>query len=786
LYIKANTVLNYEAKTNYSVTVNVDDTTVGSTPDATTNFTLTVTDVNEAPTAVSLTNQQTAIAENTSTATRIKVTDIGITDDGLGTNNLSLSGADASFFEVDATGLYIKANTVLNYEAKTNYSVTVNVDDTTVGSTPDATTNFTLTVTDVNEAPTALSLSANSINENVAINSTVGTFSSTDPDSSDAFTYSLVTGTGSTNNSSFTIVNNELRLKISPNFETKASYLVRVRSTDAGGLFTESPFTITINNLTTNTITGTTANETFAATNELDSIDGDGGNDNITATVVNLQSGESFNGNTGVDTFTLSQGNLTDVVNFDLSLTNQLISLTGVSGVTLSNFENINIAGFKGSGTLSGSNVANILTGGVSGDTINGGDGNDNINGGAGNDILNGDVGNDVLNGSVGTDTMTGGTGNDAYYIDNVGDTITELSGEGTDIVYSTLDYSLVGTNLENLGLQGTAINGTGNEFNNSIAGNASNNILSGGIGNDVLNGGVGADSLTGGTGNDAYYIDNVGDTITELSGEGTDTVYSTLDYSLVGTNLENLGLQGTAINGTGNEFNNSITGNASNNVLSGGAGNDVLNGSTGADSLIGGTGNDVYYIENAGDTITELSGEGTETVYSTLDYTFVGTYLENLVLQGTAINGTGNELNNSITGNSSNNILSGGAGNDTLNGSTGADILTGEGGNDLLYLGSDTVTDTVNYASGDGVDTVYNFVRGVGGDVLNFVSILTIDVQVSGSNTLFKVGDGITGNSGFGSGALLLTTIGTTTATSVFVAADVNVHLFGATFAFS
>ncbi|MDK2461689.1 putative Ig domain-containing protein, partial [Aphanizomenon sp. PH219] len=158
LYIKANTALNFEAKTSYNVTVNVDDTTVGNTPDATTNFTLTVTDVNEAPTAVSLNNQVTAIAENTSTATRIKVADIAITDDALGTNNLSVSGTDASFFEVDATGLYIKANTALNFEAKTSYNVTVNVDDTTVGNTPDATTNFTLTVTDVNEAPTAVSL----------------------------------------------------------------------------------------------------------------------------------------------------------------------------------------------------------------------------------------------------------------------------------------------------------------------------------------------------------------------------------------------------------------------------------------------------------------------------------------------------------------------------------------------------------------------------------------------------------------------------------------------------
>nr|WP_276529756.1 hypothetical protein [Synechocystis salina] len=96
-------------------------------------------------------NQVTTIAENTDTTTRIKVADIAITDDALGTNTLSVSGTDASFFEVDATGLYLKAGTVLDFETQSSFSVTIEVDDTTVGNTPDATANFTLTVTDVNE-----------------------------------------------------------------------------------------------------------------------------------------------------------------------------------------------------------------------------------------------------------------------------------------------------------------------------------------------------------------------------------------------------------------------------------------------------------------------------------------------------------------------------------------------------------------------------------------------------------------------------------------------------------
>jgi uncharacterized protein YjiK/phosphodiesterase/alkaline phosphatase D-like protein len=117
----------------------------------------TVPSTNKAPTAIVLNNPVNSIAENTSTATRIKVADIAVTDDGLGTNSLTVTGIDASFFEVDSSGLYIKAGTVLDFETKTSYGVTINVDDTTVGSTPDANATFTLAVTDVaNEAPPTL------------------------------------------------------------------------------------------------------------------------------------------------------------------------------------------------------------------------------------------------------------------------------------------------------------------------------------------------------------------------------------------------------------------------------------------------------------------------------------------------------------------------------------------------------------------------------------------------------------------------------------------------------
>ncbi len=137
---------NYEAKSSYAVTVNVDDTTVGSTPDASTNFTLAITDVNEAPTAIALNNPVTSTPEN---GAAIKVADIAVTDDALGTNVLSLSGMDAAAFHITGNQLFFNGGA--NFEAKNAYDVTVNVDDSSVGVTPDASQSFHLAITDVVE-----------------------------------------------------------------------------------------------------------------------------------------------------------------------------------------------------------------------------------------------------------------------------------------------------------------------------------------------------------------------------------------------------------------------------------------------------------------------------------------------------------------------------------------------------------------------------------------------------------------------------------------------------------
>jgi Ca2+-binding RTX toxin-like protein len=314
---------------------------------------------------------------------------------------------------------------------------------------------------------------------------------------------------------------------------------------------------------------------------------------------------------------------------------------------------------------------------------------------------------------------MIGGAGNDTYYVDDLGDVVTEALNAGIDFVRSGISYALA-DNVENLLLTGTAdIDGTGNGLDNSLTGNTGANTLDGGDGNDTLNGGTGVDHMIGGAGNDTFVIDNVGDTVTEQANGGIDTVQSGIGYTL-GDNLENLTLTGTAdIDGTGNGLNNILTGNTGANTLSGGDGNDTLNGGTGTDHMIGGAGNDTYYVDNAGDTVTEQASGGTDTVQSGISYT-LGDYVENLGLTGSAnINATGNALNNTLTGNTGNNVLDGGAGDD---------VMTGRAGSDTFHF--DSLAD-----AGTGLDKVTDFAKGAGGDVLNVHDLLETFSGYDGTN---------------------------------------------------
>jgi RHS repeat-associated protein len=329
---------------------------------------------------------------------------------------------------------------------------------------------------------------------------------------------------------------------------------------------------------------------------------------------------------------------------------------------------------------ISGSVFSDKLSNSASGSyRLFGFNGNDTLQGNTGNDTLDGGTGHDVLNGSSGQDSLMGGAGND------------------------------------------------------SIDGGNDNDFLDGGIGIDTLNGGAGNNTLIGGSGDDLYLVSSTTNTITENINEGTDTVSSSVTYTL-GVNLENLTLTGSSINGTGNTLNN---------VLTGSSGNNTINGSDGIDTLIGGAGNDTYLVDTTTDTITENVNEGTDTVSSSVSY-ILGVNLENLTLTGTSnIDGTGNILNNVITGNSANNTIDGGIGDDSLSGGAGIDTLIGGAGNDTYLV--DTTTDTITENINEGTDTVSSSVSYV--LVANLENLtLTGTSNIDGTGNILN--NVITGNS--------------------------------------
>ena len=222
-------------------------------------------------------------------------------------------------------------------------------------------------------------------------------------------------------------------------------------------------------------------------------------------------------------------------------------------------------------------NVENVIGTGFD-DRITGNTAANLLEGSAGSDNLSGLDGDDTLNGGVGADTMIGGIGDDVYYVDNLGDVIVEVADAGTDVVYSTISYSL------NNALNGIVLIGASDI--NAI-GSRGADVLIGNSGANVLNGRSGLDVMSGGAGSDTYYVDTYGDRVIEADVEGVDTVRSTVDFSLIGEFIERLKLTGSAdVDGIGTGLENRISGNSGANFLDGKEGSDILTGGAGADTF--------------------------------------------------------------------------------------------------------------------------------------------------------------------------------------------------------
>jgi Ca2+-binding RTX toxin-like protein len=228
--------------------------------------------------------------------------------------------------------------------------------------------------------------------------------------------------------------------------------------------------------------------------------------------------------------------------------------------------------------------------------------------------------------------------------------------------------------------------------------------------GGDTLHGAYAVSLLFGGLGNDNYAIVDARNVVLEKAGEGIDTVYAYVNYTIP-ANVEIMNLHGSATIGTGssagewlygNALNNTLRGMGGNDHMFGGAGNDVLDGrGAGAAIMAGDADNDTYYVDSQADKVVEVSGGGADTIITDVSYALAaGSAVEILRTYGSAstspVNLTGNELANTLVGNAAANILNGGA---------GADTMWGYGGDDRFFV--DSMNDQVIEAIGGGYDTV-------------------------------------------------------------------------------
>jgi Ca2+-binding RTX toxin-like protein len=423
------------------------------------------------------------------------------TDADLDPLTFSISGGeDAALFEIDSISGALSFLAAPDFEAPPDdgategYQVEVLVEDGAGGSDSQL---ITVTLGDVNEAPTALDLSATSIAENSAPNAAVATLSAADPDGAGSgfagpFTFALVAGEGDADNTAFTIDGDTLRLVDPADFEAQDSYAIRLQVTDAGGETFERTATITVTNLDEEATGGVTfartgataATATLTTSNTLSDPDGILG-------AVSYQ-WQSFTGVEWQDIAGATAASFTTGP-AELGLPIRVVaSYMDVFGAKTIASELVAVVGDAAGNTLNGTAVGNLVIGLG---------GNDSMGGAGGDDTIDGDAGADTLLGGAGADLLRGGIGNDVYIIDAL-DTLVDTAGT-LDRVLASFTYTLL-TGFEGLTLLGgDHIDGTGNTAANALMGNGGNNRLEGLAGNDTINGGGGDDTLIGGEGGD-------------------------------------------------------------------------------------------------------------------------------------------------------------------------------------------------------------------------------------------------------------------------------------------
>ena len=374
--------LDYETATSQRVTVRVTDSG-GLSYDK--SFTIGVTNVNEAPTNIVLSGN--SVAENSVNGTVIGAIS-AIDPDAGDSATFSLANDANGLFAISGGNLVVAGP--LDFETANSQQITLRVIDSG-GLSYDK--SFTIGVTNVNEAPTNIVLSGNSVAENSANGTVVGALSAIDPDAGDSATFSL---TGNANGL-FAISGGNLVVAGPLDYETATSQQLTVSVTDSGGLSYDKNFVIGVTNVneapTDISISNATLPQSSAAgtvVGALAAIDPDAG-DSATFSLLDDAGGE----------FAINGSNLVVAASLSAATQQVIVRATDSGGLTFDKAIAITVN---------------------AGATIVGDANNNTLVGTAGDDVIQGLAGNDRLQGLAGNDLLDGGTGFDrAVYSDATG-----------------------------------------------------------------------------------------------------------------------------------------------------------------------------------------------------------------------------------------------------------------------------------------------------------------------------------------------------------------------------
>ncbi|MBL8573632.1 MAG: hypothetical protein JNM13_08130 [Hyphomicrobiaceae bacterium] len=578
--------------------------------EVTQDVSVTVLDVNEAPTGLIVTPADPDVDENVRLAANSVIATVSFADDALGSETITLTGADAALFKVVGNEIRLVSALTADFETKSSYQFTINVDDGTVGATPDLSQAVTLNVNDIAGLHLVGDAGANTLRGSAEID----TLDGGDGDDQllgygDADTLIGGAGIDCANYGASTV-------GMTVNLATGTASDGDVLS----GIEYVYGSTTAANHLTgdtgANTLTGGAAADTLIGDGGDDLLIGNGGNDTLDGGIGN----DRFYGNAGADRILGGSG--TDQAIYTSSTASVTVNLgagvvqdgitfgTANDGDLLNGIETV-FGATTATNHLTGDSLANSLVGGNLADTLLGAGGNDSLTGNGGNDTLDGGDGDDWLVGNAGADRLLGGAGLDRanYAASTVAVTVNLGAGvvqdgitfgtggdgdllNGIEFVYGS---TTVGSNLTGDALVNTLVGGTGADTlaggggDDLLIGYGGNDTIDGGDGNDRLYGYDGADVLRGGAGIDrvTYADANVEVTVDLAAGVSQGGV-------LYGTGLGGDLLEGIEHITGAVDFANRLIGTTANETLVGGSVDDELFGNAGADRLIAGNGVDL------------------------------------------------------------------------------------------------------------------------------------------------------------------------------------------------